>query len=111
MKGLSVFAFAMLLTGMATFAQDTTSVVMKQGDPVPLSPEKTQEVMLKDMVRIGSEQVPESVRRAISDAAFRGDKTFYKHKEKDEYAVEIKEGEVTKFHFFDKDGRPLSNQR
>ncbi len=95
---------------MGTFtlaaAQDTTSAPIREGDPaVRQTPDQLQQSMLKDMVKITSAQLPEGVKEASSGDDFQGSKTYYKHRNKDEYAVEVKNGEVSSFHFFDKEGK------
>jgi hypothetical protein len=93
------------------FAQDTTSVPINEGDPaLQQSPGQLQESMLQDMVRIPQRQVPEEVKKAVQGNDFKGIKTYFKHRNKDEYAVEVTVGEVSSLHFFDKDGKPI-NQR
>ena len=111
MKKLLLGAAAIALTITMACAQDTTSVPVKQGDPeVRQSPEQLQQAMLKDMVKITSNELPEKVKAAVNSSDFRGAKTFYKHAKKDEYAVEVKEGEISSFHFFDKNGQPRNKQ-
>lgn len=107
---LAIFAIAFCATAYAQ--EDTATVVVKQGDPdIRQTPEQMQQHMLKGMAKITSEQVPEPVKTAVSSADYRGTKTYYKKKKKDEYAVEIKDGEISSFHFFDKNGQPLNKQR
>lgn len=107
-----MFASALTIT-VASYGQDndTTEVPVKQGDPeVRQTPEQLQQAMLKDMVQIPSSEAPEKIKAAVSGSDFRGAKTFYKHKSKDEFAVEVKKGEISSFHFFDKNGQPRNKQ-
>ncbi|HTF20991.1 MAG TPA: hypothetical protein VK658_23110 [Chryseolinea sp.] len=105
-------AAAVILTVGAACAQDTTSVPVKQGDPeVRQSPEQLQQSMLQDMTKISGDELPEKVKAAVKGAEFRGAKTYYKHKNKEEYAIEVKDGEISSFHFFDKNGQPRNKQR
>jgi hypothetical protein len=111
MKALIIYAVCIVLTATAAHAQDTTSVPVKQGDPeVRQSPEQLQQANLEDMIRITGDELPDKVKAAVNGAEFRGAKTYYKHKQKDEYAVEVKDGEVSSFHFFDKNGQPRNKQ-
>ncbi|MGC3943379.1 MAG: hypothetical protein QM762_02395 [Chryseolinea sp.] len=111
MKTLWICAAAVTLS-LSAYAQDTTSVPVKQGDPeVRQSPEQMQQAMLQDMIKISSSEVPEKVQAAVRGSEFRGTKTYYKHTKKDEYAVEIKDGEISSFHFFDKNGQPRNKQK
>ena len=66
--------------------------------------------MLKDMTRITGDELPEKVKAAVNSAEFRGAKTYYKHKKKEEYAVEVRDGEISSFHFFDRNGQPRNKQ-
>jgi hypothetical protein len=105
-----LIVFAMSASCLA-FGQDTTSVPVKEGDPaLNQSPSQIEQSMLQDMVRIPQRQVPEEVKKAVQGNDFKGIKTFFKHRNKEEYAVEVTVGEVSSMHFFDKDGKPL-NQR
>ena len=92
--------------------QDTTlAPVVIEGDPaVRQSSREIEQTMLQDMVRIPQRQVPEEVRKAVQGNDFKGIKTYFKHRSKDEYVVEVTVGEVSSLHFFDKNGKPI-NQR
>ena len=92
--------------------QDTTHApVVIEGDPaVRQSSREIEQTMLQDMVRIPQRQVPEEVRKAVQGNDFKGIKTYFKHRSKDEYVVEVTVGEVSSLHFFDKNGKPI-NQR
>lgn len=112
MKNITICAAAFALTVAAARAQDTTSVPVRQGDPeVRQSPEQLQESMLKDMTRITGEELPAKVKAAVNSADFRGAKTYYKNSKTEEYAVEVKDGAISSFHFFDKNGQPRNKQR
>jgi hypothetical protein len=112
MKNILLCAAAFALTIAAARAQDTTSVPVRQGDPeVKQSPEQLQQDMLTDMTRITGEELPAKVKAAVNSAEFRGAKTYYKNNKKEEYAVEVKDGEISSFHFFDKNGKPRNKQR
>jgi len=101
---------AAMAASSLVFAQDTTRLPV-EGDPAfEQSPRDLEQSMLQDMVRIPQRQVPEEVRKAVQGNDFKGIKTYFKHRNKDEYAVEITVGEVSSLHFFDKDGKPI-NQR
>jgi hypothetical protein len=112
MKALITFAVAIAFSATAAYAQDTTSVPVKQGDPeVRQSPEQLQQEMLQEVTRITGDELPDKVKAAVNSAHFKGAKTYYKHNEKDEYVVEVKDGEISSYHFFDKDGKPRNKQR
>ncbi|MBA4055453.1 MAG: hypothetical protein C0490_12130 [Marivirga sp.] len=99
-------------SNMLTNAQDTTSVPIKQDDPeLRQSAEEIRQNNLKDMVKIDVREVPAELKKVMQRQEYKGDtKTYYKHKERDEYAVEIQSGEVTHFYLFDKNGRPINKQ-
>jgi hypothetical protein len=110
MNAKIVLTVAAMAAGSLAFAQDTTRLPV-EGDPaLQQSPRDLEQSMLQDMVRIPQRQVPEEVRKAVQGNDFKGIKTYFKHRNKDEYAVEVTVGEVSSLHFFDKDGKPI-NQR
>ena len=112
MNAKIILTVAAMAASCLAFAQDTTSVPVKEGDPaLQQSPSEMEQTMLQDMVRIPQRQVPEEVKKAVQGNDFKGIKTFFKHKNKDEYAVEVTVGEVSSMHFFDKDGKPLNQRR
>jgi hypothetical protein len=111
MKKLLIVACAVVGMVTASYAQDTTSTPTPQGDPVMRqSSDELQRNLLTDMVKIPSTELPEGVKKAVEGAAFKGAKTFFKHKEKDEYAVEVRSGEVSSFNFFDEEGHPINKR-
>lgn len=111
MKTFIVISFALMVSLGIAYGQDTTKTPIPQDDPVmKQSSEELQRNLLKDMVKITSVQLPEGVKKAMESNELKGSKVFYKHKTKDEYAVEIREGEVSSFKFFDKDGNPINDR-
>jgi len=107
-----LFILCLALSATAYAQEDTAAVVVKQGDPeVRQTPEQLQESNLKDMTKITTAQLPEAVRKVVSNAHYRGTQTYYKRKDKDEYAIEVKEGEVSSFHFYNKNGQPINKQQ
>jgi len=107
MNAKIILTVAGLGASYLAFAQDTTKVPVEGDTAVHQSPNES---MLQDMVWIPQRQVPEEVMKAVQGNDFKGIKSYFKHKNKDEYAVEVTVGEVSSMHFFDKDGKPL-NQR
>lgn len=111
MNAKIILTTAALAISCLAFAQDTTRVPVIEGDPaVRQSSREIEQTMLQDMVRIPQRQVPEEVRKAVQGNDFKGIKTYFKHRNKDEYAVEVTVGEVSSLHFFDKNGKAI-NQR
>jgi hypothetical protein len=110
MNAKIILTIAIMAVSSLAIAQDTTRLPV-EGDPaLRESPRDVQQSMLQDMVRIPQRQVPDPVRKVVQGNDFKGIKTYFKHRDKDEYAVEVTVGEVSSLHFFDKDGRPI-NQR
>jgi hypothetical protein len=107
MNAKIILTVAAMAASCLAFAQDTTNVPIEGDTAVHQSPNES---MLQDMVWIPQRQVPEEVMKAVQGNDFKGIKLYFKHKNKDEYAVEVTVGEVSSMHFFDKDGKPL-NQR
>ncbi len=111
MKALIIFSIALAGIIGHVQGQDTTRTPIPQGDPeLKQSPDQLNQSMLKDMVKITSAQLPEELKAALEGDEFKGSKTYYKHKKKKEYGIEVRDGEVSSFHFFDKDGRPLNKR-
>ena len=85
MNAKIILTVAGLGASCLAFAQDTTKVPVNEGDTaVHQSPNET---MLQDMVWIPQRQVPEEVMKAVQGNDFKGNKSNFKHKNKDEYAV------------------------
>lgn len=110
MKTILLFSIGLLfLSVMLVNGQDTTNVPIRQGDPQPRqSPMEIHQNNLKDMVKIDVREVPVALKNVLQRQEYRGDtKTYYKHKERDQYTVEVQAGEVTQFYLFDKNGKPI----
>ena len=83
MKTLTVSLILFASVCLKVQAQDSTNTA-NQGDPsLRQSSKAVQENILKDMVKIPSAQLPESVKKAVESDEFKGSKTYYKHKTKD----------------------------
>ena len=112
MKTIFLSVSILLSSIMLSYAQDTTNVPIRQGDPQPR--QSSTEILqnnLKDMVKIDVGEVPEALKNVLQRQEYKGDKiTYYKHKKRDEYAVEVQAGEVTRFYLFDKNGKPIHQQ-
>lgn len=91
---------------------DTAKNPVRQGDPaVRQSPEQTQENTLRDMVEISESEIPESMKNALKGDDYAGEsKTFYKSKDGESYAVEIKDGNITQTYRFNKQGNPINDK-
>lgn len=113
-KLLIVSAFSMLFAG--AYAQenvaDTAQNPVRQGDPaVTQSSDQVRDNGLRDMEKISEDQIPASMVNALKGSDYRGDsKTFYRSKKGDEYAVEIKDGNITHIYRFNKQGKPINDK-
>lgn len=113
-KLLMAGALCMLLS--AGYAQesdlDTAQNPVRQGDPaVRQSPDQIQDNGLRDMKKISESEIPESMQNALKGSDYKGEsKTFYKSKDGDAYAVEIKDGNITQVYRFDKQGKPINDK-
>ena len=111
-----ILAGALCILASAGFAQqpelDTAQNPVRQGDPtVTQTPEQVQDNSLRDMVKISDSEIPESLQNALKGSDYKGEsKTFYKSKSGDEYAVEIKDGNITQIYRFDKQGKPINKR-
>jgi ribosomal protein L21E len=101
----------------AAFAQessdlDTTKHPVRQGDPaVRQSPEQIQENTLRDMVEISESEIPSDMQNALKGKDYQGEsKTFYKSKDGESYAVEIKDGNITQTYRFNKQGKVINDR-
>jgi hypothetical protein len=112
-----IFAGAFCLMLSVAFAQessdlDTAKNPVRQGDPaVRQSPEQIQENELRDMVKISESEIPESMLNALKGEDYKGEsKTFYRSKNGEDYAVEIKDGNITQTYRFNKQGKPINDK-
>ena len=116
MKKIFAFGFLCVLCS-AAYAQDsgldTAQNPVQQGDPaVTQSPEQTQDNGLRDMVKISEDEIPAGMVNALKGSDYKGQsKTFYKSKKGDEYAVEIRDGNITHTYRFDKQGKPINDRQ
>ncbi len=113
---------SLILVGMcctvlsAAYAQesdlDTAKNPVRQGDPaVRQTPEQIRENELRDMVKISESEIPESMENALKGEDYKGEsKTFYKSKDGESYAVEIKDGNITQTYRFTKQGKPINDK-
>lgn len=118
MKEWRIFLFSLLcLLGSAAYAQessdlDTAQSPVKQGDPSETqSPEEVRDNGLRDMVKISENEIPANLQNALKGNDYKGEsKTFYRSKDGNSYAVEIKDGNITQTYRFDKQGKPINDK-
>jgi hypothetical protein len=115
MKLIMAGALCTLLS--AGFAQETSDLdtaqnPVRQGDPaVRQTPEQVQDNELRDMVKIKESEIPASLQNALKGDDYKGEsKTYYRSKDGDSYAVEIKDGNITQTYRFDKQGKPINDR-
>ncbi len=112
MKTVFYIALFFLAAVAVANAQDTTSNPVIQGDPaLRQDAEEIRCVNLRGMKSITPDKVPPALKKIFTSKEYLGDRTmYYKHEEKDEYAIEVQRGEVTKFYLFDKDGKVVNRR-
>lgn len=100
-------AFAQESSGL-----DTAKHPVRQGDPaVRQSPEQIKENTLRDMVEIPESEIPSTMQNALKGEDYQGEsKTFYKSKDGESYAVEIKDGNITQTYRFNKQGKAINDR-
>ncbi len=118
MKKMKIFLVsAACVFGSAAYAQESSGLdsaqnPVRQGDPaVRQSPEEIRDNSLRDMVKISAREIPASLQNALKGDDYKGEsKTFYKSKDGESYAVEIKDGNITQIYRFNKDGKPVNDK-
>jgi hypothetical protein len=106
MKKLMLTVASMLLISvMAATAQDTTKT--------STSTESSQAVGKKDLVRVEKADVPDALKKTLEDPMYAGweNSTIWRNKSTDEYSVTIISGTTSKTYRFDKNGKPIIDDR
>jgi hypothetical protein len=112
---IAAAAFCLMLS--SAYAQesdlDTAQNPVRQGDPaVRQSPEEVKDNGLKDMTEINESEIPSNLQNALKGNDYKGEsKRFYKSKDGESYAVEIRDGNITQVYRFDKQGKPINDNR
>jgi hypothetical protein len=114
MKKIKVLlASALVIGAIAVNAQDTTRV-SGQDKTAPQdqtqTPKQDQPNYLKDMTVIQASEVPASLRSTLQGDQYKGwesNSTIYRSKNSDQFVVEMREGNQTKIHRFDKNGKAV----
>jgi hypothetical protein len=104
-KLMLTFAAMLLISVMAATAQDTTKT--------STGTESSQAVGKKDMVRVDKDQVPDELKKTLADPMYAGweNSTIWRNKSNDEYSVTIISGTSSKTYRFDKNGKPIIDDR
>lgn len=90
--------------------RDTAQNPIRQGDPaIRQTPDEVRDNGLRDMVKIDESEIPASMQNALKGPDYKGEsKTFYRSKTGNEFAVEIKDGNITQIYRFNKQGQRVN---
>jgi hypothetical protein len=104
-KLVLTFASMILISVMAATAQDTTKS--------STATESSQAVGKKDLVRVESTEVPAALKKTLEDPMYKGweNGTVWRNKSNDEYSVTILSGTTSKTYRFDKNGKPIIDDK
>ncbi len=117
MKKIKLILASTLVMGAVTlFAQDTTKVSddaarQRSGPGVGVAQDESQDYK-KDMTVMEKNEVPANLRSTLDDDQYKGweeKATIYKNRDNDSFIVEMKEGEQTKVHRFDQNGKRVKD--
>jgi hypothetical protein len=115
MKKTLLFLASVLFAGTTAIyaqSQDTTSTQDRSAKSKSSSASTRQQEQsqnyTKDMTKIQSSDIPADLRTTLQGAQYKGweNGTFYRSKNNDGYAVEIKNGNKSKTYRFDANGKP-----
>lgn len=111
-----MLASALVMGAVTVFAQDSTNVSNeaakdREGPGVGAQPQE-QDDYKKDMTVVEKRQVPANLRSALQEDQYKGweeNATIYKTRNNDSFIVEMKEGDQTKVHRFDQNGKRVKD--
>ena len=111
------FASALVMGAVTVFAQDTTNVSdeaakQRSGPGVGTAQDENQYDYKKDMTVLEKRQVPANLRSTLNEDQYKGweeNSTIYKTRNNDSFIVEMKEGDQTKVHRFDQNGKRVKD--
>lgn len=112
-----ILASAMVMGAVTLFAQDTTKVSdeaakQRSGPGVGTAQDESQDDYKKDMTLVEKRQVPANLRSTLQGDQYKGweeNATIYKTRNNDSFIVEMKEGDQTKVHRFDQNGKRVKD--
>lgn len=113
----SILAGALLLGTLAAFAQDSVKVTDdaakdREGPGVGAQPRDQSEDYRRDMTIIQSSEIPENLRSTLQGEQYKGwenNAKIYRSRDNDSFIVEMKEGDQTRVHRFDQNGKPVKD--
>lgn len=111
-----IIASALVMGSMSVFAQDSTNVSneaakQRSGPGVGAAQDESQDYK-KDMTVMEKQEVPANLRSTLSEEQYKGweeKSTIYKNRDNDSFIVEMKEGDQTKVHRFDQNGKRVKD--
>jgi hypothetical protein len=112
-----ILASAMVMGAVTLFAQDTTKVSdeaakQRSGPGVGTAQDESQNDYKKDMTVMEKREVPANLRSTLNEDQYKGweeNATIYKTRNNDSFIVEMKEGDQTKVHRFDQNGKRVKD--
>lgn len=112
-----ILASAMVMGAVTLFAQDTTRVSdeaakQRSGPGVGTAQDESQADYKKDMTVMEKRQVPANLRSTLQGEQYKGweeNSTIYRTRNNDSFIVEMKEGDQTKVHRFDQNGKRVKD--
>ena len=117
MKKIKLILASALMMGVFTvFAQDSTNVTNdaaeQRSGPGVGAQSQEQDDYKKDMTVMEKRQVPVNLRSTLQEEQYKGweeKSTIYKTRNNDSFIVEMKEGDQTKVHRFDQNGKRVKD--
>lgn len=110
-----ILASALVMGAVAVFAQDSTNVsndAVKDREGPGVGAQPQQDDYKKDMTVMDKSEVPANLRSTLKGDQYRGweeNATIYKTRNNDSFIVEMKEGDQTKVHRFDQNGKRVKD--
>jgi uncharacterized protein YdeI (BOF family) len=111
-----ILASMLVMCAVTVFAQDSTNISNdaakdREGPGVGAQPQQ-QDDYKKDMTVIEKQEVPANLRSTLKGDQYKGweeNATIYKTRSNDSFIVEMKEGDQTKVHRFDQNGKRVKD--
>lgn len=116
-----ILASALVIGAIAVKAQDSTQVgaqdktgaaAQDREGPGVGAQENDQASYRKDMTVIQSSEIPASLRSTLKGDQYKGwetNSTIYRSKNNDQFVIEMREGDKTKAHRFDQNGKAVKD--
>ncbi len=112
-----ILTTTLLFATLAVFGQDSTKVTddaanQTKGPGVGTQQQEQSDDYRKDMQVMEKRQVPANLRSTLKGQQYKGweeNATIYRTRNNDSFIVEMKEGDQTKVHRFDQNGKPVKD--